>query len=205
MHAFASEVIEYIYAAQTSDKARREMVFSLYGNYSLLAQEVLEKNKNASLKQFITSKPYISDNLIKRLEPMIQKLIEKGHTRHTIVQSALLDYIECQEDEDKLSFLADLVKETFPALLASRDGLKVACALFNRLDAKDRKIVVKSLPVADMLVNRIAHLFIIHVINNLDDTQLSKKKILNEAIIKIDDYLDDSSYQTVLISALSPL
>ena len=56
-----------------------------------------------------------------------------------------------------------------------------------------------------MILNRIAHLFIIHVINNLDDTQLTKKKILNEAIIKIDDNLDDSSYQNVLISALSPL
>ena len=65
--------------------------------------------------------------------------------------------------------------------------------------------MLKSLPVADMIVNRIAHLFIIHVINNLDDTQLTKKKILNEAVIKIDDYLDDSSYQAVLISALSPL
>ena len=81
----------------------------------------------------------------------------------------------------------------------------MACALFNRLDAKDRKAVVKSLPVGEMLVNKIAHLFLIHVINNLDDTQLTKKKILNEAVIKIDDYLDETSYQSVLISALSPL
>ena len=103
----------------------------------------------------------------------------------------LIDYVDCQEDPDKLNFLADLLKETLPALLASRDGLKVAVALFNRLDAKDRKMVVKSLPVADMVVNRIAHLFLIHVINNLDDTQLTKKKILNEAIMKIDDHLDD--------------
>lgn len=67
------------------DRARREMVFSLYGNYSLVAQEVLDKNKNASLKDFVTSKPYIRENLMKRLEPTVQKLVEKGHTRHTIV------------------------------------------------------------------------------------------------------------------------
>ena len=170
------------------------MVFALYGNYSLVAQEVLDKNNNASLKDFLTSKPYIKEGLLKRLEPTIQKLVEKGNIRHTFAQSVLIDYIDCQEDPEKLDYLADLVKETLPALLASRDGLRVACALFNRLDAKDRKIVIKSLPVGDMILNRIAHLFIIHIVNNLDDTQLTKKKILNEAILKIDDSLDDTSY-----------
>ena len=166
---------------------------------------MLDRNKSASLKEFIEAKPQLADNLMKRLEPMVSKLVEKGHSRHSIVQSAMLDYLECQEDPEKLDFLADLLKETFPALLASKEGLKVACALFNRLDAKERKTVVKSLPVADMIVNRIAHLFIIHVCNNLDDTQLTKKKILNEALIKIDDYIDNSFYQSVLIAALSPL
>ena len=71
MHAYASEVIEYIYAAQTSDRARREMIFALYGNINLVTQEVLDKNKNASLKDFIEAKPQLGDNLMKRVEPMV--------------------------------------------------------------------------------------------------------------------------------------
>lgn len=54
--------------------------------------------------------------------------------------------------------------------MASSQGLKVACGLFNILDAKDRKAVIKSLPVGEMITNKIAHLFIIHVNNTLDDT-----------------------------------
>ena len=92
-----------------------------------------------------------------------------------------------------------------PALLASMAGLKVACALFNLLDAKDRKAVVKSLPVAEMVTNRIAHLFIIHVANNLDDTQLTKKKLMHDVLIKIDDHIDDFSFQNVLNASLMPL
>ncbi len=92
-----------------------------------------------------------------------------------------------------------------PALLASMAGLKVACALFNLLDAKDRKAVVKSLPVAEMVTNRIAHLFIIHVANNLDDTQLTKKKLMHDVLIKIDDNIDDFSFQNVLNASLMPL
>lgn len=97
------------------------------------------------------------------------------------------------------------MKEKMPALLASMAGLKVACALFNLLDAKDRKAVVKSLPVAEMVTNRIAHLFIIHVANNLDDTQLTKKKLMHDVLIKIDDHIDDFSFQNVLNASLMPL
>lgn len=81
-----------------------------------------------------------------------------------------------------------------PAILASIQGLRVACALFNVLDAKDRKAVVKSLPVGEMASNKIAHLFVIHVANNLDDTQLTKKKVLHDALIKIDDQIEDFSF-----------
>lgn len=105
----------------------------------------------------------------------------------------------------KLESLADLVKEKMPALLSSMKGLKVACALFNILDAKNRKMVVKTLPVGEMVTNRISHLFVIHIANTLDDTQLTKKKILHEALKVVDDHIDDTCYRNVLYSALSPL
>jgi hypothetical protein len=90
-----------------------------------------------------------------------------------------------------------------PALLASKEGLRVACTLFNVLDAKDRKTAVKNLPIGEMVVNRIAHLFVIHVANTLDDTQLTKKKVLHEALKLIDDHIEDNFFQSVLISALT--
>ena len=98
------------------------------------------------------------------------------------------------QDISKVKFLAELLIEIFQSILASTQGLRVACTLFNLLDAKERKAVVKSLPVAEMATNRIAHLFIIHVANNLDDTQLTKKKLLHDALIKIDDHIEDVNF-----------
>jgi hypothetical protein len=90
-------------------------------------------------------------------------------------------------DIERLTNIADSMKESLPTLLASYKGLYVACACFNLLDAKDRKLVVKSLKevIGEMLTNKISHLFIIHILNNLDDTQLSKKKIITVSKIKI--------------------
>lgn len=95
LHAYASEVIEFIYSTGTSDEEKREMVFGLYGNYTLVLREILDKDKNASLKQFIELKPQLTAGLLDRLESLVTKLVVKGHTRHTIVQAVLLDYVEC--------------------------------------------------------------------------------------------------------------
>lgn len=75
----------------------------------------------------------------------------------------------------------DLLKEKLPALLASIQGLYVACACFTMLDAKDRKGVLKTLKenMKEMFTNKMAHLFIIHILLTLDDTTLSKKKIIS--------------------------
>ena len=73
---------------------------------------------------------------------------------------------------EKIRNLADLLKEKLPTLLSSRHGLIVANAIFNISDAKDRKLIVKSLKdaIKEMFTNKIAHLFIIHIITTLDDT-----------------------------------
>ena len=106
----------------------------------------------------------------------------------------MADYLEIQDEKEKLYQIADAVKEKIPALLASHQGLKVACALFNVLEAKDRKVVIKNLPCTEMIQNKIAHLFIIHIANTLDDTQLTKKKVMHEALKSVDDLINDRCY-----------
>ena len=122
------------------------------------------------------------------------KLVHKGLTRHSFSQAILKDYIECQQDKEKLQQLADMLKEKLPALLASKEGLAVACGLFNVLEAKDRKVVLKNLPISEMATNKISHLFLIHIANTLDDTQLTKKKLLHEALKQIDDLIGDKHF-----------
>ena len=53
--------------------------------------------------------------------------------------------IRTSKDIETMRNIADLMKEKLPSLLASFKGLFVACACFSSLEAKDRKVVVKSL------------------------------------------------------------
>jgi len=206
-HAFAAEVLEYVYSRGT-DKQQRELVLSFYGNYFLLMKETKDETGNpVSLKKFVELKPQLAEGIMDKLDGIIQKLMEKGLARLSIVQAIIADFFSAHPEEEvsiKVKDMAQSIKEKVPSLLASKPGLSVACGIFSILDAKDRKTVVKSLPVEEMLTNKIAHLFLIHIITTLDDTQLTKKKILNEALKIVDDHIEDKCFGNVLLSCLCP-
>ena len=165
----------------SSDQEKREMVFAFYGNYFLLLKEVESSSTQISLKEFLEKKPNLADTILHKLEKQAVKLVEKGLTRHTIVQAILYDFYLNANDMERIKNLNDLLKEKLPALLASTQGLYVACACFTMIDAKDRKGVLKTLKedIKEMFTNRMAHLFLIHIVSTLDDTTLSKKKIIS--------------------------
>lgn len=99
-----------------------------------------------------------------------------------------------------------MLKEKLPALLASYQGLYVACACFTMLDAKDRKGVLKTLKedIKEMFTNKMAHLFLIHILSCLDDTTLSKKKIVSELLKALDELINDKFYQNIFMGIFTP-
>lgn len=180
------------------EKQRQEMVFAFYGRFFILFKDQLSQadNKNLSLKQFLEKKPQLRTQIMEKIEVIVQKLVEKGMSRHSIVQAIIYDYVMCQDDIEKIRWLGDTMKEKLPSLLASKQGLAVACALFTLLDAKDRKVVVKSVqePLKEMVTNKVAHLFLLHILNSLDDTVMSKKKLLQDILVTVDENATDKSF-----------
>lgn len=82
---YASEVVEYCYEI-SNEKEKREMIFSFYGNYFYLLQEVEASEKKAiSMKYFIEKKPQIKESILNKIDKVAHKLVEKGLTRHTMV------------------------------------------------------------------------------------------------------------------------
>ena len=159
-----------------------------------------------TLKQFLQKKPQLAEQVLLKVENMVQKLVEKGMSRHSIVQAIIADYVQSQTDLEKIKWLAESMKEKLPSLLASKQGLLVACSLFNVLDAKDRKTIVKSIqePLKEMIVNKVASLFIVHILNNLDDTVISKKKILHDVLLTVDDNVNDRCFQAIFLGISTP-
>jgi hypothetical protein len=46
-----------------------------------------------SLKEFIVAKPQLKEQILNKVEGIVQKMFEKGMSRHSIVQAIAKDYI----------------------------------------------------------------------------------------------------------------
>jgi len=94
------------------------MVASFYGQYFLLFKN-LEQDQEAAddkitaqmtLKQFLQKKPQLAEQVLLKVENMVQKLVEKGMSRHSIVQAIIADYVQSQTDLEKIKWLAESMK-----------------------------------------------------------------------------------------------
>ena len=197
MHIYASEVVEQMYSLSTPINKKR-LLHAFYGNLFLLLQE----NSAKSIKHLVKEKPALKDGVLDKLENLSNKLIDKGLTRHTIVQAILHDYISIASEEQQNEAL-NLLLETFPALLASKQGLKVACGLFSIASPKERRAIVKTIkPLAEeMATNPVSSLFLLYISCSLDDTVLSKKSIMNTLVKNYVDIRNDK-HAMILFSCL---
>lgn len=50
--------------------------------------------KQISLREFLEKKPNLAETILHKLEKQATKLVEKGLTRHTIVQAILYDFYQ---------------------------------------------------------------------------------------------------------------
>lgn len=72
------------------------MVHAFYGQYFILLKTLdasVEEGKTMSLKQFAELKPQLVEPLLEKVENIVQKLVEKGMSRHSLVQAIIKDYI----------------------------------------------------------------------------------------------------------------
>ena len=58
------------------------------------AEATKEAQKQISLREFLEKKPNLAETILHKLDKVTTKLIEKGLTRHTIVQAILCDYYQ---------------------------------------------------------------------------------------------------------------
>lgn len=196
-HIYASEVVEHMYSLSTP-KNKKRFLHAFYGNLFLILQE----NKSKSIRALVKEKPLVKEEILKKLENLAHKLIDKGLTRHTIVQAILYDYVSIASDEQQNEVLQMLI-ETFPALLSSKQGLKVACGLFSIASSKERRTIVKTIKplVEEMAVNPVSSLFLLYICSSLDDTVLGKKSIVN-TLVKIYEDIHEDKNAMILYSCL---
>jgi hypothetical protein len=197
MHVYASEVVEHMYHLSVPTDKKR-LLHAFYGNFFLILQE----NEGKSIKALVKEKPALKEGILNKLENLSHKFIDKGLARHTLVQAIIYDYVSIADMEQQTDILNMLI-ENFPALLSSKQGLKVACGLFSIASSKERRTIVKTIKplVEEMATNPISSLFLLYICTSLDDTVLGRKAVMN-SLVKIYEDIHDDKSAIILYSCL---
>ncbi|VDN98037.1 unnamed protein product [Rodentolepis nana] len=114
---------------------------------------------------------------------------------------------EVHKREERLSVLVETILEVgIVPTLHTREGVKASLALLWICPPKERKTLLKSLKtcVASIAENEHGHIFLMGLLDAMDDTKLLAKSVIKEIIEDLEDFVNHPHARKVLIYALSP-
>lgn len=106
----------------------------------------------------------------------IEGSIAKGSIGFTMVHRAMLEFIN-HADSNEAKELLNLTKELIYEFVHTRDGSQVAMKLFALANAKDRKVMLKSLRpyLIETAKDSYGHLVVVAALDCTDDTIMTGK------------------------------
>ncbi|KAM7534754.1 hypothetical protein Aperf_G00000118418 [Anoplocephala perfoliata] len=109
--------------------------------------------------------------------------------------------------EERLSALVEAILEAgIVQMLHTREGVKAALAVLWICPPKERKTLLKSLKtcVASIAENEHGHIFLIGLLDAIDDIKLLTKSVIKELLEDLEDIVNHPHARKVLLYALSP-
>ncbi|VDM33121.1 unnamed protein product [Hydatigera taeniaeformis] len=156
--------------------------------------------------------------LLEYLRVMLQSsdLLKLQTATNTPAETTKLvqDVMECTAEEsqtprreDRLSALVETILEVgIVSMLHTREGVKAALAVLWICPPKERKTLIKSLRtfVVSTAENEHGHIFLMGLLDAVDDTKLLAKTVIKELLEDLEDVVCHPHARKVLLYALAP-
>lgn len=147
-HRIAAPVLAMAYIDFATSEQRSSLLQEFYGpDFTVFKMSGNQK----TLQEILELHPAKKKSILKHLLATLAPLMEKGICGHHIVHRALHDYLIHAEAKDK-SDMYDRIQPLLAEMIHTKDGAKCAMLALWAADAKNRKIIVRSLkPYGDKL------------------------------------------------------
>ncbi|KAF8534742.1 armadillo-type protein [Trichophaea hybrida] len=182
-HREASFVIEDCFREFGTPEQKARMVREFYGAEFALFGGKDGGDADPSLKKILEKSPEKRAVIMKNIFELLTAVVEKGAVFFTIVHKAMLEYIlNTTPGTTGATEFIELVKEHTAAIAFSKDGAQVVMRCLALGNAKDRKVIIKSLKgvANDLAIHESGHLVLLTLMDVVDDTVLVNKSIFSE-------------------------
>ncbi|TGZ67065.1 hypothetical protein CRM22_004982 [Opisthorchis felineus] len=218
------EVVDLLYNDYANATQRGGIMQELYGNVHALK---LVENQIHTLDGALALNPDKKRAILSHVNELLVSMVSKGLTKYTVVQHLLLEYlqtvasdgkessVQCAVSEDADNFSPDekllslielLVEGQVVPMLHTREGVRAALHALWAAPPRLRKPLVRGLKtcVSSIARNEHGHLFLIGLLDMVDDMVLLKKLVIKEIIEDLKLFCVHPEARKVLLYMLSP-
>lgn len=172
-HREGAYVVEDLFVLYATHDQRQQMIKEFWGSeYGVFR----ETHKDLTIESVCESSVEKRNIIARNLVGTITATVEKGSTGFQILHAAMREYVKIANEKEISEFI-DLLHEQFAELVHTPEGADVACTLIAKANAKERKLIIKTLKNhADKLImNEHGNLVFITALLCVDDTVLMFK------------------------------
>ncbi|XP_074097486.1 pumilio and CPL domain-containing protein penguin [Cotesia typhae] len=204
-HSVAAPIMDYIlYKKNKKDKNKKcwasEQVRStfkqeFYGN-------MYRTSKDSSVKclsDVFAKAPDMKSATLSAVKMNVTKILSKN-PNCLLIHSVLAEYLTICEPNDRAELIGTL-KDSVVELLATKDGAKVAMICMWHGTAKERKAMLKVMKeqVKEIATSEYGYLFLLAMLDSVDDTVLVKKIFVPEFLSHLQEIVASEHGKKVVL------
>lgn len=173
-HNISSKILDHAYLMVASAKQKNYMRQEFYG-------DLYKRSKDDNVKELrdtYIDTPDMKASILGSVKSNLDHVANKKLVDNSLVHAIMLEYLrEC--DEDKVEETVAMYAPLTPLMLSTRDGAQAAIICFYKAAPKHRRAIIKTIKehLVKICTHEHGHVFILAVLNSLDDTKATKKAI----------------------------
>ncbi|XP_017056080.1 protein penguin [Drosophila ficusphila] len=174
-HSIASGLLDTMYQSATPQQ-RIHMRQEFYGDLYRKAKDVNVKSLSDTYKEATNMKASILGSVKANLDHVANKQLVDS----SLVHAVMLEYLRaCEDDQEKLEETVSTFSALVPHMLSTKEGSEAGTICFYKATPKNRRAIIKNIKehLLKIATHEHGHVFLISLLNSLDDTKATKKAI----------------------------
>ncbi|XP_064538641.1 protein penguin [Drosophila montana] len=172
-HNIASKILDHIYLNGT-EKQRRYMRQEFYS-------DLYKKSKDDdvhTLSDTYKDAANMKASIMGAVKANLDHIANKNLVDNSLVHAVILEFMQAT-DEEKLEETVTALAPLIPHMLTTKDGTEAAIICFYKSTPKNRRAIIKNIKehLLKIAIHEHGHVFLIALLNALDDTKATKKAI----------------------------
>lgn len=178
-HKEGAYVVEDLYVLYSTAEQKHQMIREFWGSeYAVFKDSGKGKNVVEITHESSEKKQLIMTNLF----GTISASVDKGSTGFQILHAAMKEYVsilidDIEANDKQIRDFIEILQEQFAELVHTQEGSDVASTLIALANAKERKLIIKSLKPHNtkLISNEYGNIVLITLYMTVDDTVLLHK------------------------------